>query len=113
MHGQSALQNRTERIQIGHLLEQAKYHMSQASASINGRHASPAAAFWEYLVAYKLVAEAIPAHKDYIDRVETTRGQLHRDFNQVLKVRFVISIQLYMELIQAGNRGKGRKISEY
>ncbi|KAL1610632.1 ubiquitin-specific protease doa4 [Paraconiothyrium brasiliense] len=69
---------------IGHLLEQAKYHMSQAITSLKGRQ-SPAAAFWEYLVAYKIVVEVIPRHRDYIDRVETTRGQLHRDFNQVLK----------------------------
>lgn len=59
--------------------------MSQAITSLKGRQ-SPAAAFWEYLVAYKIVVDVIPRHRDYIDRVETTRGQLHRDFNHVLKV---------------------------
>ena len=53
--------------------------------SINSRQ-SPAAAFWEYLVAFKLVAEIIPSHRDYIDRVETNRGGLHRDFTYVRKV---------------------------
>lgn len=63
--------------------------MSQAVTSIQGRQTPAAAAFWEYLVAYKLVVDVIPRHKDYLDRVETTRGQLHRDFNNVLKVRLV------------------------
>ena len=66
-------------------MEQAKHHMGQALISINSRQ-SPAAAFWEYLVAFKLVAEVIPSHRDYIDRVETNRGGLHREFTQVRKV---------------------------
>ncbi|KAK7185756.1 hypothetical protein DPSP01_004339 [Paraphaeosphaeria sporulosa] len=76
--------NEMRSLTIGHLLEQARYHMTQAVTSIQGRQ-SPAAAFWEYLVAYKLVVDVIPRHRDYLDRVETARGQLHRDFNQVLK----------------------------
>ncbi|KAF1976896.1 cysteine proteinase [Bimuria novae-zelandiae CBS 107.79] len=69
---------------VARLVEQAKYHMGQAITSVNSRQ-SPAAAFWEYLVAYKLVSEVIPRKRDYIDRVETNRGQLHRDFTNLCK----------------------------
>jgi hypothetical protein len=86
-------QNHAEPTQIGNLLEQAKYHMTQAVTSIQGRQ-SPAAAFWEYLVAYKIVVEVVPRHRDYIDRVETARGQLHRDFHQVLKVGLLLTVRL-------------------
>lgn len=46
----------------------------------------PAGAYWEYLVAYQLVADAIPNHRDYYDRIEASRSQMHRDFVQLTKV---------------------------
>lgn len=79
-------------IQIGRLVDRAKLHMSQALVTVNNRQ-SPAAAFWEYLVAYKLVAEVIPRHRDYIDRVETNRGALHRDYTQVRKVSYASRVR--------------------
>lgn len=61
-----------------------KYHLSQAKIMLNNR--SPVAgAYWEYLVAYSVVADAIPRHREYYDKIEVSRGQMHRDFSQLAK----------------------------
>ena len=59
--------------------------MNQAMTSVNTRMSPAAAAFWDYLVASQLVVEVIPGHVDYVDRIETNRGHLHREFNQLAK----------------------------
>lgn len=46
---------------------------------------SPAGAYWEYLVAYQIVAVLIPQHGDYHDKIAGSRSQTHRDYNALLK----------------------------
>jgi ubiquitin carboxyl-terminal hydrolase 8 len=46
---------------------------------------SPAGAYWEYIVAYQIVAELIPTHRDYYDKISGSRSQIHRDFNDLMK----------------------------
>jgi len=58
--------------------------MEQAKAMLNARN-TPAGAFWEYVVAYQIVVVVIPAHSDYVDRIETNRGGYYRDFTTLLK----------------------------
>lgn len=44
-----------------------------------------AGAYWEYLVAYQIIVDLIPRHRDYYDQVEGSRSQTHRDFRELLK----------------------------
>jgi ubiquitin carboxyl-terminal hydrolase 8 len=52
---------------------------------LSNRGASVAAAYWEYLVAYQIVVDLIPRHRDYYDKISNSRSQTHRDFNELLK----------------------------
>jgi ubiquitin carboxyl-terminal hydrolase 8 len=70
--------------QIKHLLDQARQHFSSAKVMLANR--SPVAgAYWEYLVAYQIVAVLIPQHGDYHDKIAGSRNQTHRDYNTLLK----------------------------
>jgi ubiquitin carboxyl-terminal hydrolase 8 len=70
--------------QIKHLLEQGRIHFNGAKVMLNNR--SPkAGAYWEYLVAYQIIVDLIPRHRDYYDQVEGSRSQTHRDFRELLK----------------------------
>jgi ubiquitin carboxyl-terminal hydrolase 8 len=44
-----------------------------------------AGAYWEYLVAYQIVAVLIPQHSDFHDKISGSRSQTHRDYNTILK----------------------------
>ncbi len=44
-----------------------------------------AAAYWEYIVAYQIVVDVIPRHRDYYEKIENSRSQTHRDFRELLK----------------------------
>lgn len=44
-----------------------------------------AGAYWEYLVAYQIVASLVPQHSDYHDKIAGSRNQIHRDYNTLLK----------------------------
>lgn len=79
------MKTRAEPSQIGRILESGKYHVNQARIGLESR-SSPAGAYWEYMVAYQIVVEALPGHRDYYDKIDRNRGQLHRDFNQLAKV---------------------------
>jgi ubiquitin carboxyl-terminal hydrolase 8 len=69
---------------IKHLLEQARHHYNSAKLMLNNR--SPiAGAYWEYLVAFQIIVDLIPRHRDYYDQVEASRSQTHRDFRELLK----------------------------
>jgi ubiquitin carboxyl-terminal hydrolase 8 len=74
---------RAKHIQIRRVLDNGKYHFSQAILQLNSR--SPAGAYWEYLVAYHIVADVIPGHPEYYDRIDRSRGQMHRDFAELVK----------------------------
>ncbi|KAI4606876.1 hypothetical protein J4E81_010038 [Alternaria sp. BMP 2799] len=65
------------------LLERARGHFNSAKNMLNNR--SPAGAYWEYIVAYQIVAELIPTHRDYYDKINGSRSQIHRDFNELMK----------------------------
>lgn len=65
---------------VGH----AKHYFQLAMADLDARK-NLAAAYWEYTVAYLLVHDAIPTHKDYIDRIDTSRSQLQRDYRELFK----------------------------
>jgi ubiquitin carboxyl-terminal hydrolase 8 len=45
----------------------------------------PAGAYWEYMVAYELVANIIPTHRDYYDKINGSRSGTHREFNDLVK----------------------------
>ncbi|KAF1911973.1 hypothetical protein BDU57DRAFT_523250 [Ampelomyces quisqualis] len=68
---------------IKHLLAQGRHHLDTSKLMLNSR--SPkAGAYWEYLVAYHIVVELIPRHRDYYDQVRGSRSQTHRDFGALL-----------------------------
>src|SRR5690242_1154018 len=50
-----------------------------------GNRSPVAGAYWEYLVAYQIVAVLIPQHADYHDKIASSRSQTHRDYNTLLK----------------------------
>lgn len=50
-----------------------------------GNRSPVAGAYWEYLVAYQIVAVLIPQHGDYHDKIASSRNQTHRDYNTLLK----------------------------
>ncbi|KAF1829158.1 cysteine proteinase [Decorospora gaudefroyi] len=68
---------------IRHLLDQAQAHFTSAKTMLNNR--APAGAYWEYMVAYQIIVDLIPAHRDYYDKINGSRSQTHRDFTQLLK----------------------------
>jgi ubiquitin carboxyl-terminal hydrolase 8 len=69
---------------IKHLLEQGRKHYGNAKVMLNNR--SPiAGAYWEYLVAFQIIVDLIPRHRDYYDQVDASRSQTHRDFRELLK----------------------------
>ncbi|KAH6629282.1 hypothetical protein C7974DRAFT_394208 [Boeremia exigua] len=69
---------------IKNLLEHAKQHFTSARTMLGNR--SPVAgSYWEYLVAYQIVAVLIPQHADYHDKIAGSRNQTHRDYNTLLK----------------------------
>ncbi|PSN75185.1 cysteine proteinase [Corynespora cassiicola Philippines] len=76
--------NEMRRYPIGKLLETGKYHFNQARISLSNRAPAPAA-YWEFLVAYQLVVDAIPRHPDYYDKIDQSRSHMHRDFKELLK----------------------------
>ncbi|KAF2275388.1 ubiquitin carboxyl-terminal hydrolase 2 [Westerdykella ornata] len=69
---------------IGRLLEEARLKLRSALFRLDTRH-SLAAAYWEYLVAFQIVVEAIPRHQTYYDKVHLSRGQMHRDYQDLVK----------------------------
>ncbi|KAL6172964.1 ubiquitin-specific protease doa4 [Exserohilum turcicum] len=68
---------------IRHLLEAARTHFNSAKTMLNDR--IPAGAYWEYMVAYQIVVDLIPAHRDYYDKINASRSQAYRDFNDLVK----------------------------
>lgn len=66
------------------MFETGKGHYHNATSRLGSRD-PPAAAYWEYLVAYFIVVEAIPAHRDFHDKINTSRSQLHREYFQLVK----------------------------
>ncbi|EFQ91982.1 hypothetical protein PTT_11027 [Pyrenophora teres f. teres 0-1] len=68
---------------IRHLLAHAKGHFNSAKTMLDGR--VPAGAYWEYLVAYQIVVDVIPSHRDYYDKINNSRGSAHRDFNELMR----------------------------
>ncbi|KAH4070288.1 hypothetical protein HBH98_188040 [Parastagonospora nodorum] len=69
---------------IKHLLEQGRKHFNGAKILLSSR--SPiAGAYWEYLVAYQILVELIPRHRDYYDQIESSRSQTHREFRDLVK----------------------------
>jgi ubiquitin carboxyl-terminal hydrolase 8 len=69
--------------QIRHILEQARGHFVSAKTMLNNR--VPAGAYWEYMVAYELVVNMIPTHRDYLDKIKGGRSQSYREFNDLVK----------------------------
>lgn len=45
----------------------------------------PAGAYWEYMVAYQIVVDLIPSHREYYDKINGSRSQAHRDFNELMR----------------------------
>jgi ubiquitin carboxyl-terminal hydrolase 8 len=44
-----------------------------------------AGAYWEYMVAYQIIVDLIPRHRDYHDKLAVSRSQTHRDFNDLAR----------------------------
>jgi ubiquitin carboxyl-terminal hydrolase 8 len=68
------------------LFETGRTHFNDAKARLDSRD-PPAAAYWDFLVAYQIVVIAIPAHREYYDRIAQSRSGLYRDYNHLLKAR--------------------------
>jgi ubiquitin carboxyl-terminal hydrolase 8 len=43
----------------------------------------PAGAYWEYMVAYEIVVNIIPTHRDYYDKITSGRSGAHREFKDL------------------------------
>jgi ubiquitin carboxyl-terminal hydrolase 8 len=71
--------------QIRRLLDSSKKCLLEAKAAADNRGRNPAAAYWSYLVAYTLVADAIPNHRDYYDKINQSRSGLHREWKELNK----------------------------
>ncbi|KAF2009568.1 cysteine proteinase [Aaosphaeria arxii CBS 175.79] len=69
---------------IARLVELARQHFHNAKLRSNGREGFPAT-YWEYLMAYELVVEAVPGHRDYYDKINNSRGQLSRDYKDLVR----------------------------
>ncbi|KAF2713743.1 cysteine proteinase [Pleomassaria siparia CBS 279.74] len=67
------------------LLEHGQRFLHEAKAGADNRGGNPAAAYWSYLVAYQITAEAIPSHRDYYEKLDTGRGQLNRDWKDLYR----------------------------
>ncbi|KAF2995393.1 ubiquitin-specific protease doa4 [Curvularia kusanoi] len=70
---------------IKNLIDNAKSHFMTARTMLGNRSNPIAGAYWEYLVAYQIVAVLIPQHGDYHDKISGSRSQTHRDYNMLLK----------------------------
>ncbi|KAF2117043.1 hypothetical protein BDV96DRAFT_644478 [Lophiotrema nucula] len=68
---------------IQHLFDAGRQHFNNAKFQLD-RRTSPSAAYWDYLVSYQIIADAIPTHRDFVDKIKTNRSHLYRDFNQLL-----------------------------
>ncbi|KAF2269626.1 cysteine proteinase [Lojkania enalia] len=68
---------------IGRLLHAGRTHYNNAKWRVSTRQG--AAAYWEYLVAYHIVVEALPRHPDYYDRIEVSRSEMHREYRDLQK----------------------------
>ncbi|KAF2472322.1 cysteine proteinase [Lindgomyces ingoldianus] len=68
---------------IGRLMAVGEHHFKSAITMLNSRN--PTGAFWEYLVAYQVVVDVLPRHPDYYDKIDVSRGSLHRDFKELTK----------------------------
>ncbi|KAF1962699.1 cysteine proteinase [Byssothecium circinans] len=71
--------------QIGRVLESARHHFNESKAMLNNRSSPLAGAYWAFLVAFSLAVDEIPKHRDYYDKISTTRGQMYRDWHQLVK----------------------------
>ncbi|KAF2732497.1 cysteine proteinase [Polyplosphaeria fusca] len=69
---------------IARLLEVGRSHFTKASIRVSSR-GGLAATYWDYMVAYLIVVEAIPRHRDYYDRIKNSRSGLHRDYKELSK----------------------------
>ncbi|KAF2788781.1 cysteine proteinase [Melanomma pulvis-pyrius CBS 109.77] len=70
---------------IKSLLDTGKSYLFQAKIGADARGGKPAGAYWSYIVAYQIVVEAIPRHPDYYDKIDSGRGQLHREWKDLIK----------------------------
>jgi hypothetical protein len=43
-----------------------------------------AGAYWEYLVAFQIVADLIPRHRDYYEKIEGSRSPAHYEWKALL-----------------------------
>lgn len=74
-----------------------------------GNRSPIAGAYWEYLVAYQIVADLIPRHPEYYEKMKGSRSQARQDFQDLLKEiesneeRFV----RIKEIIKNDNRRNG------
>ncbi|KAF2870254.1 hypothetical protein BDV95DRAFT_546337 [Massariosphaeria phaeospora] len=69
---------------IGRVVAEGRHHLTQAKTWLNSR-GSPAAAWWEYIVAYELIVNLVPQHRDFYDKIKQSRSQLHHEFNDLLR----------------------------
>lgn len=90
------------------LVDLGKFHLANAKARSKSR-AGLAATYWEYLVAYELVATVIPRHHDFNDRIANSRGGTQREFKELTR-DVQSSYEIFMrikELIANENKRNG------
>ncbi|KAL5117314.1 ubiquitin-specific protease doa4 [Pleosporales sp. CAS-2024a] len=68
---------------IRHLVDAARTHF-QAALLMLATRSPPAGAYWEYLVAYQIVVDLVPRHRDYLDHMQR-RSHAHAAFRALLK----------------------------
>lgn len=72
-------------VPIQSLMTLGRKHLQGAKTALDRRGDGPAAAYWDYLVAYEIVVNSMPRHPDYYDRITTSRSHMHREYNELLK----------------------------
>ncbi|KAF2201909.1 cysteine proteinase [Delitschia confertaspora ATCC 74209] len=82
---------------IPHLLREARSSFNAARLMMQGRKGQDRA-YRDYLIAFELAVEAIPRSRDFVDRIQTSRGDLNRDY--MLLVKEIHAYELQFENIK-------------
>jgi len=73
----------TNSFQIGHLVEEAQKLLRLAKILLEGER--PDRAYLDYLIAFEIIVNRIPRHRDYVD-LQENRGEKHRQNRELVKV---------------------------
>ena len=84
------------------LLEEARGSFNTARLMMETRRGH-ARAYSEYLTAYQLVVDCIPRNPEFLDRIQTSRGGLHRQYKELMRVRLVVDVGCNVLIRETGD----------